>query len=73
MCHDLHTSVKDKSQRMLNVLEPGTVVQVHRHIDTDETVFCLEGRLEEIIYQELPMIDVGGPGREVTELLTILR
>ena len=71
MNHDLRTSAEDRSQRMLNALEPGTVVPVHRHVDTDETVICLEGRLEEIIYQELPTMDVGGPGREVTELLRI--
>ena len=50
MNHDLRTSAEDRSQRMLNALEPGTVVPVHRHVDTDETVICLEGRLEEIIY-----------------------
>lgn len=71
MNHDLRTSAEDKSQRMLNSLEPGTVVPIHRHVDTDETVICLEGRLEEILYQELPTMDVGGPGREVTELLRI--
>ena len=47
---DLRTSTEDTSQRMLNALQPDTVVPIHRHTDTSETVICLCGRLEEIIY-----------------------
>lgn len=68
---DLRTSSADTSQRMINVLEPGTKVAIHRHRDTTETVVCLEGRLEEIFYQELPNIDCGGPGREMKEVARI--
>lgn len=50
---DLRTSCADTSQRMLNVLEPGTVVPIHMHADTSETVICLEGRLEEIFFDEV--------------------
>ncbi|MBO5795875.1 MAG: WbuC family cupin fold metalloprotein [Bacteroides sp.] len=53
MNYDLRTSAEDTSQRMLNVLLPGTVVPIHRHEDTTETVVCLKGRLEEIIYEEV--------------------
>ncbi len=49
---DLRTTPEDNSQRMLNVLEPGTVVPIHRHMNTSETVLCLEGRLDWIIYEE---------------------
>ena len=49
---DLRTSTEDTSQRMLNALQPDTVVPIHRHTDTSETVVCLCGRLEEIIYEE---------------------
>ena len=38
---------------MLNALLPGMVVPIHRHEDTSETVVCLKGRLEEIIYEEV--------------------
>ena len=38
---DLRTSPADTSQRMLNALLPGTVVPIHRHKDTAETVICL--------------------------------
>ena len=53
MNHDLRNSPADTSQRMLNALLPGTVVPVHRHEDTAETVVCLRGRLWEVIYEEV--------------------
>lgn len=43
----------DGGQRMLNALLPGTVVPVHRHEDTTETVICLCGKLYEVIYEEI--------------------
>lgn len=49
---DLRNSESDQSQRMLNAMVPGTVVPVHRHDDTAETVVCLSGKLYEIIYEE---------------------
>lgn len=52
--YDLRTSGADTSQRMLNALQPGTEVPIHRHEDTSETVICLCGRLEEMIYEVLP-------------------
>lgn len=52
--YDLRTSNADTSQRMLNALLPGTEVPIHRHEDTSETVVCLCGRLEEMIYEEQP-------------------
>ena len=50
---DLRTSAADTSQRMLNALLPGTVVPVHRHEDTSETVICLYGKMDEVIYEEV--------------------
>ena len=54
MNYDLRTSLADTSQRMLNALLPGTEVAIHRHEETAETVVCLCGRLEEMIYEEMP-------------------
>ena len=54
MNYDLRTTPEDQSQRMLNVLEVGTQVPIHRHEDTSETVICLEGRLIELCYEETP-------------------
>lgn len=44
--YDLRTTPEDTSQRMLNALEPGTHVPIHRHLKTSETVICLEGCLD---------------------------
>ena len=52
MNYDLRTSSADTSQRMLNALLPGTEVPIHRHESTSETVVCICGRLEEMIYEE---------------------
>ncbi len=49
---DLRNSEEDKSQRMLNVLLPGTQVPIHRHRDTSETVVVLSGRLTEVLYND---------------------
>ena len=57
---DLRTSPADTSQRMLNVLEPGTKVAIHRHLNTTESVVCIEGSLDWIFYEELPTADTGG-------------
>lgn len=58
---DLRTTPDDTSQRMLNVMEPGTKVPIHRHTNTSETVICLEGSLDWVFYEELPSVDTGGP------------
>ena len=58
---DLRTTPEDGSQRMLNALEPGTRVPIHRHLHSSETVVCLEGCLEEVFFEELPNVDAGGP------------
>ena len=52
MNFDLRTSLDDGGQRMLNALMPGTVVPIHRHPMSNETVICLSGKLVEIIYEE---------------------
>ena len=56
---DLRTSPADTSQRMLNALLPGTVVPIHRHTDTAESVICLTGRLDEVIYEEVVTYEQG--------------
>ena len=50
---DLRTSPADSSQRMLNALLSGTEVPIHRHEETTETVICLCGNLDEVIYEEV--------------------
>lgn len=59
---DMRTSPEDSSQRMLNALEPGTVLPIHRHRKTTETVVILRGSATQYFYD-----DEG----QVTEQLTI--
>lgn len=59
MNYDLRNTPGDLSQRMLNALEPGTVLPVHRHLSSSETIVILRGRLREYFYD--------GEGKEVTE------
>ena len=47
---DLRNSDADSSQRMLNAIEPGSVVPIHRHQKTSETVVVLRGRVVEDYY-----------------------
>ena len=59
---DLRTSSADTSQRMLNALLPGTKVPIHRHEDTTETVICLCGKLDEVVYEEVILYENGVSG-----------
>jgi cupin fold WbuC family metalloprotein len=64
---DLRNSDADSSQRMLNAIEPGSVVPVHRHQKTSETVVVLRGRVVEEYYSSEGALEVsyelaaGGP------------
>lgn len=49
---DLRNSPEDQSQRMLNAIEPGTVMPIHRHLGSSETVICLSGHFEEYLYDD---------------------
>ena len=63
---DLRNSAEDQSQRMLNALEPGTVLPIHRHCSTSETVAILRGRAVQWLYDdegrvtEKVLLEVGG-------------
>ena len=68
MNYDLRNSSEDTSQRMLNAIEPGSLVPIHRHQKTSETVVVLRGRVVEEFYDELERIcsavyevSAGGP------------
>ena len=64
---DLRNSDGDSSQRMLNAIEPGSVVPIHRHQKTSETVVVLRGRVVEEYYSSEGVVDAtfeltaGGP------------
>ena len=49
---DLRNSPADGSQRMLNAIEPGSPLPIHRHMRSSETVVCLRGHLRELYYND---------------------
>lgn len=49
---DLRNSLDDLSQRMLNALEPGTIMPIHRHIASSETVTLLRGKIRWHFYDD---------------------
>ena len=54
---DLRNSAADTSQRMLNAIEPGSVVPIHRHRKTSETVVVLRGRVVEEYYSSEGLVE----------------
>ena len=60
---DIRNSPADQSQRMLNAIEPGTVLPIHRHRTTSETVVCIRGHFEEYFY------DVSGARTAVVDMV----
>ncbi len=66
---DLRNSPSDSSQRMLNALEPGTVMPIHRHLSSSETVAILRGKICWHFYDdsgketESVVLDVNGEPR----------
>lgn len=49
---DLRDSVDDENQRMLNAIEPGTVIPIHRHTMTSEDVVVLRGKAVEVFFDD---------------------
>lgn len=49
---DLRNGPEDLSQRMLNAMEPGTVMPIHRHHDSSETVVIVRGKIQWVFYDE---------------------
>ena len=56
MNHNFHETLEAPCQRMLNALEPGTFVPIHRHIHTAETYILLRGKLKIFFYNEEKVI-----------------
>ena len=68
---DLRNSPADQSQRMLNALEPGTVMPIHRHRNSSETVTVLRGKVKWLYYNdkgELTHIFLVAPGTDLVGL-----
>ena len=52
MNHNFHTSLDAKAQRLLNALEPGTELPIHRHLHTAETYILLRGCIKVLFYND---------------------
>ncbi len=52
MAMDLRNSPDDGSQRMLNAMEPGTIMPIHRHKSSSETVVVLRGKIRWDYYND---------------------
>ncbi|MBR5204161.1 MAG: WbuC family cupin fold metalloprotein [Bacteroidaceae bacterium] len=52
MNYNFHESLDDKCHRLLNALEPGTVVPVHRHPTKDESFVVLRGKIRVNTYND---------------------
>lgn len=63
MAYDLRTTPEENSQRMLNAIEPGTEIPIHRHWNSSETVLCVRGHFQELLY------DNSGNLEEVIDLV----
>lgn len=63
MNRDLRNYPSDQSQRMLNAIEPGSELPVHRHRFSSETVVVLRGHLRETFYD---------PGKRVTAVYDLI-
>lgn len=49
---DLRNGQNDQSQRMLNAIEPGTLLPIHRHRDSSVTIVCIRGHFKEYYYDD---------------------
>ena len=71
MNFDLRNSPNDQSQRMLNALEPGTVMPIHRHRHRSETVVVLRGKVKWVYYNDQKEITdtfIVAPGSDLVGL-----
>ena len=65
MAMDLRNSPEDNSQRMLNALEPGTVMPIHRHHGSSEAVVVLRGRIKWLFFDDNDNLNPNEPTEEV--------
>lgn len=65
LAYDLRNTLEEDSQRMLNAIEPGTEVPIHRHWNSSETVLCVRGHFQQCLY------DDAGNLEEVIEVLSL--
>lgn len=52
MNYNFHGSLQDKCHRMLNAVEPGTDIPIHRHPTKDESFVVLRGKVRSTTYND---------------------
>ena len=52
MNYNFHHSLDEKCHRMLNAVEPGTDIPIHRHPDKDESFVILRGKVRSTTYND---------------------
>ena len=52
MNYNFHQSLEEKCHRMLNAVEPGTDIPIHRHPDKDESFVVLRGKVRSTTYND---------------------
>ena len=62
MNYNFHDTLEANAQRLLNALEPGTELPVHRHCFTAETYIVLRGEINVFFYDD---------DKRVTESVTL--
>lgn len=53
MNYNFHDSLDAKAQRLLNALELGTILPIHRHPHTAETYLLLRGKIRVMFYNDM--------------------
>lgn len=53
MNYNLHETLDAKAQRLLNAMEPGTSLPIHRHCHTAETYVLLRGSIRVLFYNDV--------------------
>ena len=56
MNYNFHTSPEAGAQRLLNALEPGTELPIHRHTHTAETYLVIRGKIKVLLYNDMKQI-----------------
>ena len=52
MNYNLHESLEAPAQRLINVVEPGTKFQIHRHQNTSASTFVIRGRVDVLFWND---------------------
>ena len=52
MNYNFHQGLDEKCHRMLNAVEPGTDIPIHRHPTKDETFVILRGKVRSTTYND---------------------